>query len=105
MFERFTKNARTAVIGAQDEARQFHHDSIRDDHLLLSLLGNPSIAQRILTGAGADLETVRDLVRRAGAPEQDADALRSLGIDLDEVQGSGAEGRITIRDVEKAKSG
>ncbi len=27
------------------------------------------------------------------------------GIDLDEIEGSGAEGRITIRDVEKAKSG
>lgn len=86
MFERFTKNARVAVTTAQDEARTMQHDSIRDDHVLLAALETPSVAQRILVGAGADLEVVRDLVGRAGSPEQDAEALRALGIDLDEVR-------------------
>ena len=46
--------------------------------------------------------------RRADRHHATEAALREAedaGIDLDEVEGSGADGRITIRDVEKAKSG
>ncbi|WP_432563780.1 Clp protease N-terminal domain-containing protein [Kineococcus sp. SYSU DK003] len=86
MFERFTKNARVAVIAAQDEARQLQHDRIGDVHVLLGVLDTPSVAQRILSRSGADATAVRDLVRWHGTPHEDAEALRSLGIDLDEVR-------------------
>lgn len=86
MFERFTKNARTAVTTAQDEARHLGAERVRDHHVLLGVLTTPSLGQRVLTGAGADVDAVREHVRRAGAPGQDAEALRSLGIDLDEVR-------------------
>ncbi|WP_432512737.1 Clp protease N-terminal domain-containing protein [Kineococcus sp. SYSU DK001] len=86
MFERFTRNARTAVITAQEEARQLRHHRIGEEHVLLGCLATPSVAERILTGAGADLTTVREVVRRDGPPDDDAEALRSLGIDLEEVR-------------------
>ncbi|WP_432541555.1 Clp protease N-terminal domain-containing protein [Kineococcus sp. SYSU DK002] len=85
MFERFTRDARAAVVAAQEEARQLGHDRIGEEHVLLGCLATPSVAQRILTGAGADLTTVREVVHRGTAPD-DAEALRSLGIDLEEVR-------------------
>lgn len=86
MFERFTHDARTAVITAQEEARRLRHDRIGEEHVLLGCLATPSIAERVLTGAGADLAAVREAVRRGGSPDDDAEALRSLGIDLEEVR-------------------
>jgi ATP-dependent Clp protease ATP-binding subunit ClpA len=85
VFERFTKAARVAVVTAQDEARTLAHDHIGAEHVLLGLLGTPSVAERLLTRSGADLATVRELVARQAGPD-DAEVLKSLGIDLDEVR-------------------
>jgi ATP-dependent Clp protease ATP-binding subunit ClpA len=98
MFERFTTDARAVVVGAQAEARRLNHDFIGTEHVLAALLAEPgSAVARALAGDGVDAEFVRgDIVRRVGAhppdlssaaaEQEDADALKAIGIDLDEVR-------------------
>lgn len=86
MFERFTGPARESVVAAQAVGREFGHSRIGSQHLLLCLLTTPSVAQRVLLGAGADVEALTRLVRDSQGPAADADALRELGIDVDEVR-------------------
>jgi len=93
MLERFTPEAREAVYGARDEARRLRHPTVESTHLLLALLaGGTGTAHAVLAEAGLDLETARTEVRRlAGTPDRlldegDAEALRTVGIDLDAVQ-------------------
>jgi len=94
MFERFTQRARNVVVHAQDEARDLRHAYIGTEHLLLGLLREPSgVARRVLDQLGIERDAVRsDVVRivgegpPSGLGEQDAEALRSIGIDLDEVR-------------------
>ena len=92
MFERFTTQARSVVSLAQDEARELGHPNVGTHHLLLGILDEPDTAGgRALAALGIDRNEVRDEVRRverdrAAFSEQDADALRSVGIDLDEVR-------------------
>ena len=92
MFERFTTQARSVVILAQDEARELGNPNVGKHHLLLGILSEPDTAGgRALAALGIDGNEVRDDVRRfeqdrAAFSEQDADALRSVGIDLDEVR-------------------
>jgi ATP-dependent Clp protease ATP-binding subunit ClpA len=90
MFERFTEGARGAVIGAEHHATALHHGYIGTEHLLLGLLDEPdSPAARVLASAGITgprvLAEVERLVGR-GEPDLDADALATLGIDLDAVR-------------------
>lgn len=86
MFERFTEAARESVVAARSVSRELGHRRIGSQHLLLSLLTTPSVAQRVLVGAGADLETLSTLVRDSEGPTADANALRGIGIDVDEVR-------------------
>ena len=94
MFERFTQRARSVVVLAQDEARDLRHDYIGTEHLLLGLLREPSgVTRRVLDQLGIERDAVRsDVVRivgegpSSGLGEQDAEALRSIVIDLDEVR-------------------
>jgi ATP-dependent Clp protease ATP-binding subunit ClpA len=89
MFERFTVNARMAVVGAQEQARSRRDDRIRTEHLLLALYAVPdNLAVTILDALGADRATVERAIdeRRASGPVFDAEALATLGIDLDEVR-------------------
>jgi|SRR6266516_4743936 len=93
MFERFTEQARHSVVLAQDEARRLRHGYIGTEHLLLGLLAiGDGVAARTLEQLGVDLETARtDVARAIGVGhdrlgEADAEALRALGIDLDEVR-------------------
>ncbi len=44
MFERYTEDARKAIVAAQDEARRFNHNYIGTEHLLLGLLADREIA-------------------------------------------------------------
>jgi ATP-dependent Clp protease ATP-binding subunit ClpA len=63
MFERFTNNARHAVVLAQEEARRQQHNYIGTEHILLGLLGVPDgLASRVLKGVGMSLEAARDEV-------------------------------------------
>jgi ATP-dependent Clp protease ATP-binding subunit ClpA len=96
MFERFTREARAAVIGAQHAARTLEHRHIGSEHLLLGILADSgSRAARLLAAHGLDLDRARAAVRDlAGTPREplaetsasDAEALRLIGIDLDAVR-------------------
>ncbi len=93
MFERFTPAARQVVVRAQDEARAFGHPWLGTEHLLLGVLAEPQApGVGVLTDLGVTVDTARAALRRlvglgrGGLGESDADALRTLGIDLDEVR-------------------
>jgi ATP-dependent Clp protease ATP-binding subunit ClpA len=98
MFERFTTDARAIVIAAQDDARKLGHDYIGTEHVLLGLLADPAGPVALaLAGDGVDADFVRgDIVRRVGphppdlsaaaTEREDAEALKAIGIDLDQVR-------------------
>src|SRR4051794_35545855 len=90
MFERFTEKARRVVVHAQETARERGADSIRTEHLLLSLFAVPdNLALTVLAGHNvtrADIEADVDRMRGGGPGPSDADALATLGIDLGEVR-------------------
>jgi ATP-dependent Clp protease ATP-binding subunit ClpA len=92
MLERFTKPARTVVEAATRIARESTATQVRPEHLFAGLLEDEEcVAVRVLDGLGADLERLRgELDRRRlryvdGLDADDAEALASIGIDLDEV--------------------
>ena len=92
MFERFTTQARSVVTLAQQEARQLGRPNIGTQHLLLGILGAPDTAgARALDALGVGERDMREDVRRldrdrSAFSDQDVDALRSVGIDLDKVR-------------------
>jgi ATP-dependent Clp protease ATP-binding subunit ClpA len=107
MLERFEPAARQALADARDEARRAGQDRICTEHLLLGLLGEPSAAADALGAAGLTADELRPRMPRGGHADQgnalDADALASLGIDLDTVRratdaafGRGALDRVRV---------
>ena len=93
MFERFTEPARRSVVLAQEEARRLRHNYLGTEHLLLGVLGVAGAAgARALEQLGLGSEMVRaDVTRIIGiGPERlgadDAEALRTLGIELEEIR-------------------
>lgn len=89
MLERFAQTARQAVLDAHLEAELAGQDKVRSEHLLLSLLGEPGPGADALTAAGLDAASLRPRLPRgdrAVAAGLDADALATLGIDLDAVR-------------------
>jgi ATP-dependent Clp protease ATP-binding subunit ClpA len=86
MFERFTHEARTVVTRAEAEASALGHDHIGTEHLLLALAAEWGDGPQTL---GVDRDALRREVAAMGREEPgglDADALASIGIDLDEVR-------------------
>ena len=60
MFERFTAEARSVVVRAQEEARGLRHDYIGTEHILLGLFTMPtSVAAKALRNLGVTATTVR----------------------------------------------
>lgn len=90
MFERFTAKSRLAVVGAQEQARRAGADRIRTEHLLLALVDVPdTLSVTVLDAFSVDPEALvarLSAARPDGAPVSDAEALATLGIDLDEVR-------------------
>jgi ATP-dependent Clp protease ATP-binding subunit ClpA len=91
MFERFTDRARQVVKDAQQEARQLGHSYIGTEHLLLAILHlDGGIAHDVLIEAGTGYEGVRravsGLTYRQTDTVDDAEALESIGIDLNAVK-------------------
>jgi ATP-dependent Clp protease ATP-binding subunit ClpA len=92
MFERFTHEARAVVVRAQEEARALGHSWIGCEHLLLGVLAQQQTPGAAVLGRfGVTTDNFRAaIVEMIGSGEQfsarDADALRTLGIDLDEVR-------------------
>lgn len=89
MFERFTDDARHAIVAAQQEAGALRHGWIGTEHVLLGVLATDGDGARLLAGFGIDAAGVReDVVRMIGRGEDDIDpdALATLGIDLEAVR-------------------
>lgn len=90
MFERFSKSARAAVIGAQEEARRWNADAVGTEHVLHALLDTEDpLVEAVLDRLEVDRDALRhdlDRVEQAPGPPLDADALSTLGIDLDAVR-------------------
>lgn len=93
MFERFTRDARVAVMLAQEDARELIAGEIGPQHLLLGAVqaAEPGFLA-VLNGYGLTADAVRArLAPGATADESfdsDADALRAIGIDLRAVRDS-----------------
>jgi ATP-dependent Clp protease ATP-binding subunit ClpA len=89
MFERFTREARATVVDAQEEARRLASPRLGTEHLLLGLLQQNSPTCAVLGRHGLTHDEVAAAVAGASTGgELDADALTSLGIDLDAVRSS-----------------
>ncbi len=94
MFERFTADARTVVVHAQEHARRLGHHYIGREHLLLAVAGSEQPAGAVLREQGVTPERVEEeIVRRIGLGamaglfgDLDRDALAAVGIDLDVVR-------------------
>ena len=94
MFERFTRHARVAVVFAQEEARELRTREVAPQHLLLGILqaaGNDLSAA--LSGYGLTVDVVRARLVEAAPKtdeslDEDAEALRAIGIDLAAVRDS-----------------
>jgi Clp amino terminal domain, pathogenicity island component len=94
MFERFTGDARTVVVHAQEHARRLGHRYIGCEHLLLAVVSTDQPASAVLREYGLTPERVEEeIVRRVGLGAGaslfgglDRDALASIGIDLDAVR-------------------
>jgi ATP-dependent Clp protease ATP-binding subunit ClpA len=91
MFERFSRAARDAVKAAQHEARTTHASEVRQEHLLLGVLAqaDPDV-QGTLADLGVTAGALREALQRGlrypdGLDEDDAEALRSIGIELHDV--------------------
>ncbi|HEX5404048.1 MAG TPA: Clp protease N-terminal domain-containing protein [Pseudonocardiaceae bacterium] len=90
MFERFTAAGRDVVIQATGEAVALGDPAIGTGHMLLALLDERAgPASAALRAAGLSHDLVRaELARRSVVPlldPEEAEALKSVGIDLDAV--------------------
>jgi ATP-dependent Clp protease ATP-binding subunit ClpA len=92
MFERFTKPARRVVEQSFRHAELATAAEVRPEHLLGAMLDEEeSLAVRVLDQLGAPVESLRAELTRLrtayvdGLDAEDAEALRAIGIDLDEV--------------------
>ncbi|MCF3939340.1 Clp protease N-terminal domain-containing protein [Gordonia tangerina] len=108
MFERFTRDDRMLMAFAMQEAGDLGHRHLGNDHLILGMLCNArSPLFALLAEQGLTLSTARDAARGYHAEhddetdatasdsdeesaqqryDEDREALRSIGIDLDKVR-------------------
>jgi Clp amino terminal domain, pathogenicity island component len=92
VFERFTRDGRTVVVSTQELCRSLGADEVRPAHLLLALTEDDSSAREVLAAHGLTPDAVAEALGAPGpapsAPlgDDDAAALRSLGIDLDAIR-------------------
>lgn len=96
MFERFHRNARVAVVLAQEEARELNAREIGPEHILVGVLESADDElSALLSGYGLTAQAIRARLIAAESGELrddpfdgDAEALRSIGIDLRAVRDS-----------------
>ncbi|QCH25494.1 ATP-dependent Clp protease ATP-binding subunit ClpC1 [Mycobacteroides salmoniphilum] len=93
MFEKFQKSAKVAVVLSQEEAREMDESRIGAEHVLVGVLdsaGGP--LSELLAGYGLTADTVRDRLRTGvhepPLDDEDAQALKAIGIDLSQVRAS-----------------
>ena len=87
MFEQFSRQARSAVVLAQEEARDLRSERIEVGHLLLALASDNGVSAAF-ADLGCDAAGLRRRVARDSGPELDTEALASLGFDIDRVRAS-----------------
>lgn len=94
MFERFSADARSAVVQAQVHARETQAVRVEPAHLALAVAGDTSSGgARVLADLGVDTEDFQSEIRRraqhrddlGGLTVVDVDALSSLGVDANEL--------------------
>ena len=85
MFERFTTEARQTVVQAQAEAAALRHPRVGTEHLLLGLVGQTTPTSAVLARHGLTRATVLESVSGL-VGDLDAEALTTLGIDLEAVR-------------------
>jgi len=93
MFERFTKSARTAVEAAYAQSREMGVPAIDVEQLFYAVVDNSDGRLRqLLDEHGLTAEAVREELESfnqdTALGDLDADALKSIGIDLDAVRAS-----------------
>lgn len=93
MFDRFRKNAKVAVVLAQEEAREMDESRIGAEHVLIGVLDSADERlANLLSGYGLTADDVRDRLRAGGEDDSlgddDAEALKAIGIDLSKVRDS-----------------
>ena len=92
MFERFTDRVRRSLVAAQSEAGQLGGGELGPEHILLGLLHiGEGVAFHVLGDVGITYDSAKRIVQdRPGGTDDDlpldAEALSSLGIDLDAVR-------------------
>lgn len=94
MFERFTPEARVAVVHARDHARRLGHRYVGCEHVLLAVVSASSPAAAVLRERGLTPDLIEEqIVRQVGLGAGaglfaglDAEALAAIGIDLDSVR-------------------
>ncbi|MER5206198.1 Clp protease N-terminal domain-containing protein [Streptomyces sp. NPDC002825] len=72
-FEKFSRPARSAIIGSMNEAKAAANAEIVPAHLLLGLLGTEGTAVGALRAQGIDLDRARDAAVAALPARSDAD--------------------------------
>jgi Clp amino terminal domain, pathogenicity island component len=91
VFERLTREVRAAVVGAHETARECGAGEVTPTHLLSELARGDGLVPVLLRRHGIEAERIAGLGRLGEAEESparhpldddDAEALRSLGIDL-----------------------
>jgi hypothetical protein len=89
MFERFDEDARGAVARAKSEAIRTGQAEVGTAQLLVGVASGVGLGAAELAAAGAGVAQLRKLIPRGGGPgglaPLDAEALASIGIDLDTV--------------------
>ncbi|SLF50934.1 Putative ATP-dependent Clp protease [Mycobacteroides abscessus subsp. bolletii] len=93
MFEKFQKSAKVAVVLSQEEAREMDDTRIGAEHVLVGVLDSAGAPlSELMGGYGLTADGVRDRLRAGSEQppmdEEDAEALRAIGIDLSQVRES-----------------
>jgi len=83
MFNRFTEQAKRAILLAQEEANRLNHGYLGTEHILLGLIReNEGIAANVLKNSGIDLARVRQAVTNAVGRGQEASFLGQIPLTL-----------------------
>jgi ATP-dependent Clp protease ATP-binding subunit ClpA len=94
MFERFTAEARRSVTRGAEVAAELRHNYVGTEHLLIAVCeSEPNAATEALFAFGFDPVRVRSELERMLGPcpgadlgDDDAAALRTIGVDLDAIK-------------------
>jgi hypothetical protein len=85
MFEKFAADARQTIVAAKAKAEARGDRQVGAAHLLYALTVTDGVASRVLAGLGVRAAVAEQALGSAGGGAS-AEALRTIGIDLDEVR-------------------